>query len=152
MPGLPAVPAGMSAGMERVSSKHSPRVDDNLSQEVSGLVQGPGAGGSRVEESRQPEPAGEDQPEPKTVTAGASRGGNPQGMSMDDVEARSRLGRFITMTALPGDRETLVANARENQAPADIVAALESLPDGTRYQTVSEVWAALGHKNETTRW
>lgn len=142
----------MSVGMERGNSKHSPRVDDNMSQDVSGLVQGPGAGGSRVEEYRQPEPAGEDQPEPKTLTAGASRGGNPQGMSMDDVEGRSRLGRFITMTALPGDREALLANARENQAPADIVAALEGLPDGTRYQTVSEVWAALGHKNETTRW
>lgn len=123
-----------------------------MSREVEGLLQGPGAGGSRVEESRQPEPAGEDQPEPKTVTAGASRGGNPQGMSMDDVEERSRLGRYITMSALPGDRETLVANARENAAPADIIGALETLPDGTRYQTVSEVWAALGHKNETTRW
>lgn len=142
----------MSVGMERGSSKHSPRVDEQMSSEVSGLVQGPGTGGSRVDEFRQPEPAGEDQPEPKTVTAGASRGGNPQGMSMDDVEERSRLGRFITMSALPGDRDTLVTNARENQAPADIVAALEGLPEGTSYQTVSEVWAALGHKNETTRW
>ncbi|WP_089008450.1 DUF2795 domain-containing protein [Micromonospora viridifaciens] len=138
--------------MERGSSKHSPRVDDNMSQDVSGLVQGPGAGGSRVEEFRQPEPAGEDQPEPKTLTAGASRGGNPQGMSMDEVEARSRLGKFITMTALPGDRDALLANARENQAPADVIASLETLPDGTHYQTVSEVWAALGGKNETTRW
>jgi hypothetical protein len=138
--------------MERGSSKHGPRVDDNMSQEVAGLVQGPGAGGSRVEESRQPEPAGEDQPEPKTVTAGATRGGNPQGMSADDVEGRSRLGRFITMTALPGDRDTLIENARANQAPADLIAELERLPDGIRYETVSEVWAALGHKNETTRW
>ena len=56
------------------------------------------------------------------------------------------------MTALPGDREVLIANARENEAPDDIVAALERLPEGTRYQTVSEVWAALGHRNETTRW
>ncbi|PWU61256.1 hypothetical protein DLE60_06610 [Micromonospora globispora] len=138
--------------MERGSSKHGPRVDEQMSREVEGLLQGPGAGGSRVDESRQPEPAGEDQPEPKTLTAGASRGGNPQGMSMDDVEGRSRLGRYITMSALPGDREALIANARDNDAPADIVEALERLPDGTRYQTVSEVWAALGHKNETTRW
>jgi Protein of unknown function (DUF2795) len=138
--------------MERGSSKHGPRVDEQMSREVEGLLQGPGAGGSRVEESRQPEPAGEDQPEPKTLTAGASRGGNPQGMSMDDVEGRSRLGRYITLSALPGDREALIANARDNGAPDDIVAALQTLPDGTRYQTVSEVWAALGHKNETTRW
>ncbi|MET7834458.1 DUF2795 domain-containing protein [Micromonospora sediminicola] len=138
--------------MERGSSKHSPRVDDQMSSEVSGLVQGPGTGGSRVDEFRVPEPAGEDQPEATTAPAGELRTGAPQGMSSQDVEARSRLGRFIGMAALPGDRDTLVANARENEAPADVLAALESLPEGTRYQTVSEVWAALGHKNETTRW
>lgn len=123
-----------------------------MSQEVSGLVQGPGTGGSRVDESRVPEPAGEDQPEATTAPAGELRTGAPKGMSSQDVERRSRLGRFITMSALPGDREALVANARDNGAPDDIVAALQTLPDGTRYQTISEVWAALGNKNETTRW
>ncbi len=138
--------------MDRGNSKHAPRVDEQMSQEVSGLVQGPGTGGSRVDESRVPEPAGEDQPEATTAPAGDLRSGSPQGMTSEDVEARSRLGRFITMTALPGDRATLLANARDNEAPADVLAALERLPEGTRYQTVSEVWAALGHKNETTRW
>ncbi|MFI7606089.1 DUF2795 domain-containing protein [Micromonospora sp. NPDC049366] len=138
--------------MERGNSKHGPRIDEQMSQEVSGLVQGPGTGGSRVDESRVPEPAGEDQPEATTAPAGDLRSGAPQGMSSQDVERRSRFGRFITMTALPGDRETLIANARENEAPDDIIADLERLPDGTRYQTVSEVWAALGNKNETTRW
>ncbi|SCL33255.1 Protein of unknown function [Micromonospora nigra] len=138
--------------MERGSSKHGPRLDDQMSQEVSGLVQGPGAGGSRVDEFRQAEPAGEDQPEPTTAPTGDLRTGSPQGMTSEDVEARSRLGRFITMTALPGDRATLIANAQDNEAPADVLADLERLPEGTRYQTVSEVWAALGHTNETTRW
>ncbi|MEU1602729.1 DUF2795 domain-containing protein [Micromonospora matsumotoense] len=138
--------------MERGSSKHAPRVDDQMSQEVSGLVQGPGTGGSRVEEFREAEPAGEDQPGATTAPAGDLRTGTPQGMTSEDVEARSRLGRFITMTALPGDRLALIANARENEAPDDLVAALERLPEGTRFQTISEVWAALGHRNETTRW
>ncbi|MEU5938100.1 DUF2795 domain-containing protein [Micromonospora sp. NPDC047548] len=138
--------------MERGSSKHGPRVDEQMSREVAGLVQGPGTGGSRVEEFREAEPAGEDQPGATTAPGGALRSGNPQGMSSQDVEQRSRLGRYITMTALPGDREALIANARENTAPADLIAELERLPDGTRYRTVSEVWAALGHKNETTRW
>ncbi|MBW4705977.1 MULTISPECIES: DUF2795 domain-containing protein [unclassified Micromonospora] len=138
--------------MERGSSKHAPRVDDQMSQEVSGLVQGPGTAGSRVEEFREAEPAGEDQPGATTAPAGDLRTGTPQGMTSEDVEARSRLGRFITMAALPGDRLALIANARENQAPDDLVAALERLPEGTRYQTISEVWAALGHRNETTRW
>ncbi|MBQ1024221.1 DUF2795 domain-containing protein [Micromonospora sp. C95] len=138
--------------MDRGSSKHSPRVDEQMSQEVSGLVQGPGTGGSRVDEFRVPEPAGEDQPEPTTAPAGDLRSGAPQGMTSEDVEARSRLGRFITMTALPGDRAALLANARANEAPDDVLAALQRLPENTRYQTVSEVWAALGHTNETTRW
>ncbi|WP_341720251.1 DUF2795 domain-containing protein [Micromonospora sp. FIMYZ51] len=138
--------------MERGNSKHSPRVDEQMSQEVNGLVQGPGTGGSRVDEFRVPEPAGEDQPEPTTAPAGDLRSGSPQGMTSSDVEARSRLGRFITMTALPGDRATLLANARDNEAPDDVLAELERLPEDTHYQTVSEVWAALGHKNETTRW
>jgi hypothetical protein len=138
--------------MERGSNKHGPRVDEQMSQEVSGLVQGPGTGGSRVDEFRVPEPAGEDQPEATTAPAGELRSGAPKGMSSRDVETRSRLGRYITMGALPGDRETLVANARDNDAPDDVVAALRGLPPNTRYQTVSEVWAALGHKNETTRW
>ncbi|MGK5442391.1 DUF2795 domain-containing protein [Micromonospora sp. URMC 105] len=138
--------------MERGSSKHGPRIDEQMSQEVAGLLQGPGTGGSRAEEYRQPEPAGEDQPEATTAPAGELRTGAPKGMSSRDVEERSRLGRFITMTALPGNREALIANARDNEAPADLIAALERLPDGTRYRTISEVWAALGNKNETTRW
>lgn len=138
--------------MERGNSKHGPRLDDQLSQEVSGLVQGPGTGGSRVDEFREAEPAGEDQPGATTAPAGDLRTGTPQGMSSEDVEQRSRLGRFIGLSALPGDRETLLGSARLNEAPDDVIAELERLPEGTRYRTVSEVWAALGHRNETQRW
>ena len=49
-----------------------------MSQEVSGLVQGPGTGGSRVDESREPEPAGEDQPEPTDGAGRASCGPAPR--------------------------------------------------------------------------
>ncbi|WDZ82207.1 DUF2795 domain-containing protein [Micromonospora cathayae] len=138
--------------MERGSSKHGPRLDEQMSQEVHGLVQGPGVGGSRVDEFREAEPAGEDQPGSTTVPAGDLRTGAPQGMSSADVEQRSRLGRFIGLSALPGDREALLGSARENEAPADVIADLERLPADTRYRTVSEVWAALGHRNETQRW
>ncbi|WBB81469.1 DUF2795 domain-containing protein [Micromonospora sp. WMMD882] len=138
--------------MDRGSSKHGPRLDEQMSQEVSGLVQGPGVGGSRVDEFREAEPAGEDQPGSTTAPAGELRTGSPQGMSSTDVERRSRLGRFIGLSALPGDRDVLLDSARQNEAPDDIIADLESLPAGTRYRTVSEVWAALGHRNETQRW
>lgn len=136
--------------MERGNSKHGPRVDEEMSREVSGTVQG--TAGSRAEEWRTPEPAGEDQPEATTVPTGDTRAGTPRGMSTDDVEQRSRMGRFISLSALPGDRVALRRNAEENEAPADILAQLDRLPAEVEYQTVSEVWAALGNSNETQRW
>jgi hypothetical protein len=136
--------------MERGNSKHGPRLDNQMSREANEMVQG--TAGSRVEEFRQPEPAGEDQPEATAAPAGELRTGAPPGMSSVDVEQRSRLGRFIHLSALPADRDGLLRNARDNQAPADIIAELDRLPPGTQYQTVSEVWAALGHRNETRRW
>jgi hypothetical protein len=136
--------------MERGNSKHGPRVDEQMSREVSGVVQG--TAGSRIEEWHTPEPAGEDQPEPTTVPAGDTRAGVPQGMTSDEVERRSELGRFISLSALPGDRDGLRRNAEANQAPEAILAALDELPAGREFRTVSEVWAALGHDNESRRW
>jgi hypothetical protein len=136
--------------MERGSSKHGPRLDEQMSREVEGTVQG--TAGSRVEEWRQPEPAGEDQPEATAAPAGETRNGPPQGMTSTEVEQRSRLGRFISLSALPGDRESLRRNALENEAPDDVLAELDRLPAGTEFRTVSEIWAALGHANETHRW
>ena len=136
--------------MERGNSKHGPRLDDEMSREVGSTVGN--SAGSRAEEWRQAEPAGEDQPEPTAVPAGDNRSGTPQGMTSTEVEQRSRLGRFISLSALPGDRTTLRSNAEENDAPDDILAALDRLPPDTEFETVSQVWAALGHDNETQRW
>ncbi|HEX5541312.1 MAG TPA: DUF2795 domain-containing protein [Micromonospora sp.] len=139
--------------MERGSSKHGPRVDEQMSREVSGTLQG--ISGSRAEEWRQPEPAGEDQPQPTVAPnseTGDFRTGTPKGMTPGDVEQRSRIARYLSVSAMPGDRETLRRNAEENNAPADILAELDRLPSGTEFRTVSEIWAALGHMNEPQRW
>jgi hypothetical protein len=45
-----------------------------------------------------------------------------------------------------------LAVARDNQAPAEVLEQLDQLPPHTTYATVSEIWAALGHDNESTRW
>ncbi|MFC7550397.1 DUF2795 domain-containing protein [Plantactinospora sp. GCM10030261] len=136
--------------MERGNSKHGPRVDEQMSNEVSGMVHG--TAGGRAEEWHTPEPSGEDQPEVTRAPDGRTRNGPPQGMTSEEVEERSRLGRFITLSALPGDRASLRENAERNEAPADVLDELDRLPEGVRFQTVSEVWAALGHSNESTRW
>jgi hypothetical protein len=33
-----------------------------------------------------------------------------------------------------------------------VLAELDRLPAGDTYRTVNQVWAALGHHNETRRW
>jgi hypothetical protein len=135
--------------MERGSAKHGPRLDDQMEFEVRGIVQG--GTDSRVEEWRDPEPAGEDQPDPSWVPGGTAAGGAPSGMTPDEVEGRSRLGRYIPMAALPGDRDRLIAGAGELEAPDDVLAQLRRLPDGETYETVNQIWAALGHHNEERR-
>lgn len=124
--------------MERGSNKHGPRLDEQLDREVEGVVRG--TAGGRVEEWREPEPSGEDQPE---VTL------NPQA---DEREQLSRFGRYISRSVLPGDRAALRRSAEENEAPDDLLASLDRLPSDREFQTVAEVWSALGHADETQRW
>jgi hypothetical protein len=133
--------------MERGNTKHGVHVDEEMANEVRGIVQGDGSG-SRVEETRDPEPAGEDQPQPDR---GRFEGGAPPGMTYDEVEERSRLGRYIPRSRLPGDREELIVGAHELNAPDDVLAQLANLPAGETFQTVNEIWAALGHSNEQRR-
>ena len=125
--------------MDRGSNKHSPRVDDQMAAEIRGTIQG--TAGARAEEWKMAEPSGEDQPRVSVVPEGeyarSENGvGNPQG------EAFSRFGSFIGLSALPGDREALLKSAGDLDAPDDIVARLESLPEGTVYQNVAEAWWA----------
>lgn len=116
--------------MERGSSKHSPRVDEQMEQEVRGTLQG--IAGGRAEEWKMAEPAGEDQPD-------ATRA-----LDADRANDLSRFGTYIGLSALPGDRATLRRSAETLAAPDDILADLDRLPEGVTFHTVTEIWAALG--------
>lgn len=116
--------------MERESTKHGPVLDGEMANEF-----------------QTAEAVDEDLPD-----LGASpEGGAPPGMTYEEVEERSRLGRYIPRTSLPGDREELILGATNMGAPEDIIAQLSALPAGETYQTVNEIWAALGHHNEERR-
>ncbi|HWB36726.1 MAG TPA: DUF2795 domain-containing protein [Rugosimonospora sp.] len=130
--------------MDRANSEHAPRVDDEMSQETLGVTQGQSGAGGRGEDWHDPEPAGEDQPDRTLVPDGGAghEGGAPSGMTADQREARSRLGRYLPRSAFPAGPQKLVAAAQGEQAPDDIVAALRGLPDG-EYQTVAHVYATL---------
>jgi hypothetical protein len=121
-----------------------------MKHEVRGIVQG--NADSRSAEFLDPEPSAEDEPNVSLLPHGGyERAGAPIGMTPEEVEQRSRLGRFIPMKSLPGDRAGLIAGARDLDAPDDIIGQLSALPEGERYETVSQIWQALGHHNEERR-
>jgi hypothetical protein len=135
--------------MERGNSKHGPRLDDEMEHEVRGMLQG--GVDTRVEEWRDPEPAGEDQPTATRAPHGYERAGAPAGMTPEEVDQRSRIGRFIPLSALPGDRDNLLAAARDWAAPRDVIDRLAALPPDQVFETINQVWAALGGHNEERR-
>jgi hypothetical protein len=64
-------------------------------------------------------------------------------MSDSDVEGRADLAGYLGKEVWPADAETLLAKAREANAPDHVQSRLRSLPRGQEFATVSEVWAAL---------
>jgi hypothetical protein len=72
-------------------------------------------------------------------------------MTPEDVERRSELGRYVPRSALPGDRDDLLGAAEEMEAPQEVIDLLASLPTGRQFETINQVWAALGGHNEETR-
>jgi hypothetical protein len=124
--------------LERGSDKHSPRIDEELDHETRSLQQGAPIE-SRVEEFREQEGPGEDQPtpEPHLTEATAS-------LDLDDAEARSEIARYLDPSGFPGDRDGLLDNAEANNAPEVVLERLQALPAGRTYEGMPDVWAALG--------
>ena len=110
--------------MERGSSKHSPRVDDQMAGEVSGTVTG--LAGGRAQEWKMAEPAGEDQPSVDRIPD-------------EDENDFSRFGRYVGRV-LPGDRDAVLASAEDLDAPDDILDRIRQLPPGRTFQNLKEVW------------
>jgi hypothetical protein len=115
------------ATMDRGSNKHNPRVDDEMEREARGFDEG------RSEDWKMAEPSGEDQPEVERI--------------LDDEpgDDLSDFGRYIGLSALPGDREALRRSATTLGAPDEVLAEIDRLPEGVTYATVTEIWTALGH-------
>jgi hypothetical protein len=133
--------------MEHGSNKAGPLHDDELAKEVRGEVQG--GHSPRVEEWREPEPPGDDQPDAAEIEdADETVPAAPPGMSSGDVAGRSRLASYLDQSAFPADRSRLLEVAGGNNAPDDVLAELRRLPAGQTHQHVSDVWQALGHHVE----
>ncbi|MGI5267661.1 DUF2795 domain-containing protein [Nonomuraea sp. CA-218870] len=70
--------------------------------------------------------------------------GSPEGMSAEEVDARSDLARWISgVHAFPADKKELVERAQGQSAPDPVLSVLRSLPDRS-YDTMNDVAEELG--------
>jgi hypothetical protein len=122
--------------MERTSSKHNPRLDDELKHETEPLVRS--GEESHVEEFREQEPPGDHEPEAR-YGLDAERYG---GLGPDPVSARRELSRHLP-NAFPADRERLLEAARAAEAPQEVLDVIGRLPAGQRFETVHDAFEAL---------
>ncbi|GAA1322269.1 hypothetical protein [Pseudonocardia xinjiangensis] len=91
--------------MERGSSKHSPREDDALADELAGQL---GPGGSNREEWADPEPPADDDPPTRTDLPAAGAGNDPEdpaGMSGDEM-SRAQHDMAVANDWNPGENDT----------------------------------------------
>ena len=134
--------------MERGSDKHSRMVDEALKHDTASLARG-GPAEARSEEFREQEGPAEGEPTPDARLHG---GGEIPGvgLSLDDINGRAELARYLEHRKFPAHPDELAAHAQGRHAPDTVVQPLRSAPDRV-YETGSEVWAALGGRVEPPR-
>ena len=135
------------AGTSERSTKHSPRVDEELEHDIQGMLRG--GHSTRAEEWRDHEPVAEGEPDIDSAPNGTLVGGTPVGMDADAVEARAELARWLDRADFPSTGPQLVEAARDHRAPDAVIAELERLPDGDAYERIGDVVRALGYPTET---
>ena len=127
--------ADQFTGASERSTKHSPRVDEELGHEMQGR--------STVE------PSADGDPDVDRNPSGTLVGGTPAGMDADAVAARAELARWLDRADFPSSGPQLVEAARDHGAPDPVVAELATLPDGDTYERVGDVVRALGYPTES---
>jgi len=140
-------PADQFVGTSERSTKHSPRVDDDLEHEMQGMIRSERQ--TRSEEWREVEPSAEGDPDVDTDPGGTLVGGTPVGMDADAVESRAELARWLDRADFPSSGSDLVEAARDHRAPDAVVAELQRLPEGQTYERIGDVVRALGYPTET---
>jgi hypothetical protein len=133
--------------MERGSTKHGTRLDDEMQGEVAPLTHG-APNEPRADEDRQFEPTGEEDTPPDRLDRALDERASPELLSQAAVEDRSELARFIPPSTFPATGPELRDAAGREHATGRVMEALEQLPPGRTFATVAEVWEAIGGETE----
>lgn len=121
--------------IDRGNTKHGPRLDDQMAHEVKGE--------GRIEEWREPEPPGDDQPERGWVPPGHHGLDTGDDRDPDRRDERALLGGYIPRDIYPADREKILDAVREHHAPDGVIDLLNQLPEGVTYPDPVELWKEL---------
>jgi len=134
--------------VERGSDKHSPMLDEALKHETDSIVRG--AREARSDEAREQEGPAEGEPTPRTRIQNGGEMIPGLGLSLDDVEGRSELARYLEHRQFPAHPGELAAHAEQRHAPDAVIEQLRQAPDQL-YNNVAELWVALGGRTENHR-
>lgn len=135
------------AGASSRSTKHNPRLDEELEHEVQGMLKAERA--TRSHEWREVEPVAEGEPDIDADPQGTLTGGVPVGMTEDAVVARAELARWLDRADFPSTGPDLVEAALDHRAPDVVVDELRRLPEGETFERIGDVVRALGYPTET---
>lgn len=136
--------------MERGSNKHGSRLDDQLADEVEGMVR---AGRTtHAEEWADPEAPGDDQPEVDRAPDTELTGGVPEGLTPEEVALRSEVAATLRRSDFPAGRDQLLEKAVERYAPPRVLEELQRLPAEQTFANIGGMWVALGHGHEEHRF
>jgi hypothetical protein len=129
--------------MERGSSKHGPRVDEELEHETESITRS--GQPPRAEEGRDTEPFDEGH----LILPDEHEPGTPPGMTASDIDRRSDIARYFPPHRFPADREGLLGDLQRTDAPDEVIDAIRSLPEGHQFATLGDVVRTLGIQTET---
>ncbi|KUL55403.1 hypothetical protein ADL22_00470 [Streptomyces sp. NRRL F-4489] len=135
--------------MEHGMDKTGPARDDMMKKQLRSQMATDRS--LRADESRDLEPAGEDQPAVAPAPDTAYRGGTPHGMSERDVGIRSELAQYLGRSVYPAERGDIIRTLRRNHAPDRLVSMAEQLPAHHKYSNVQGVAESLGLGTEDRR-
>ena len=69
-----------------------------------------------------------------------------------DIERRAALAEALGKEVWPADRDRLIGNAQESDAPDGVLSQLRRLPEGREFTNVQDVAQALGLGTEQQRF
>jgi hypothetical protein len=129
--------------MEPGSSKHAPRVDDQLQHETAAITHGaPDEGRS---EARRQEAPGDGE---RDLDLHRDDLRNDFAPDTRDLDRRADIAAALRPSDFPGTGAELAQRAGEGRLPEAVVDQLRSLPDGRIYQAVGELWDDLSGTGE----